>query len=284
MKKLKLKGEDWMMTEADVNRFVERVMPVLKKHGIGARVVIDVAIEGTWEMFVYVPNDLFSWATIRKRMKCVCEELGLDAKAILSGCDKDMHIKYGDKERYHRFCMTNMYAPKDVEEKYREYDERERAKVIPPPPQPERYSEPWRHGHHEEADGTVYDEGVILPKQDLNAPDMAVISLPLEFLDDHRETNGFAELRDYTPYYAKKFLTRPIKSVKILYGHQVRGSAKNKWAIWKLDKLEVELGWGEIYTSPYRDDGTLKNRADFGTDLPIADRDGWSEVFGVNLV
>lgn len=29
MKKLELKGEDWMMTEADVKRFVERVMPVL---------------------------------------------------------------------------------------------------------------------------------------------------------------------------------------------------------------------------------------------------------------
>ena len=269
MKKLELKGEDWMMTEADVKRFVERVRPVLEKHGIGARVVIDIAIEGTWEMFVYVPNDLFSWATIRKRMKCVCEELGLDAKATLSDCDKDMHIKFGDKERYHRFCMTNMYAPKDVEEKYREYDERERAKVKAQPPPPERYSEPWRRGHSTDKDGTIYDEGVILPKQDPMASDTAIIALPPEFLVYHQDEKGFGEIRDYTPYYAKKFLTRPIKRVKILYGHQAKNNRKGKWVLWELDKIEVELGGGEIYTSPYREDGTLKTRADYGSDLPI---------------
>lgn len=269
MRKVKLKGEDWMMTDADTKRFCDCVIPVLEKYGIGERVVIDIAIEETWEMFVCIPTDLFSWPTIRKRMKLVCEELGFEPKPILSDCDRDMHINFGDQELYHRFCITNMFAPKDHLERYEDYFERMQAGKPEPPPPPEPFSEPWRHGHHEDTDGTVYDEGVILPKQDLNAPDTAVVSLPLEFLDDHREANGFGELRDYTPYYAKKFLTRPIRRVKILYGHQVRGSVKNKWAIWKLDKLEVELGRGEIYTSPYRDDGTLKKRVDYGTDLPI---------------
>ena len=268
MKKLELKGEDWMMTEADVKRFVERVMPVLEKHGLSEGAIIDVAIEGTWEMDVYIPMSIFSWPTIRKRMKAVCEELGYGMD-VLKSCDHYMTYNSDRSVKYHCFCMTNMYAPKDVEERYREYDERERAKVTAPPPPPERFSEPWRSGHSTDKDGTIYDEGVILPKQDPRASDTAIISLPAEFLVYHQDEKGFGEIRDYTPYYAKKFLTRPIRKVKILYGHQAKRSPKNKWVLWALDKIEVELDGGEIYTSPYREDGTLKTRADYGSDLPI---------------
>ena len=116
-------------------------------------------------------------------------------------------------------------------------------------------------------DGTIYDEGVILPKQDPNASDTAIISLPAEFLVYHQDEGGFGEIRDYTPYYAKKFLTRPIKKVKILYGHQGPDESRNRWVLWELDKIEVEIGG--MYTSPYRADGTLKTRADYGTDQPI---------------
>ena len=97
----------------------------------------------------------------------------------------------------------------------------------------------------------------------------SIIALPPEFLVYHQDEKGFGEIRDYTPYYAKKFLTRPIKRVKILYGHQAKNNRKGKWVLWELDKIEVELGGGEIYTSPYREDGTLKTRADYGSDLPI---------------
>ena len=97
---------------------------------------------------------------------------------------------------------------------------------------------------------------------------MAIIALTREFLGYHLDEDGFSEGRDYTPYYAKKFLTRPIKRVKINYGHQGADASKNLWVIWELDKLEVELSNGE-YTSPYREDGTLKTSADYGMGVHI---------------
>ena len=72
----------------------------------------------------------------------------------------------------------------------------------------------------------------------------SIIALPPEFLVYHQDEKGFGEIRDYTPYYAKKFLTRPIKRVKILYGHQAKNNRKGKWGLWEPDKIEVELGGG----------------------------------------
>ena len=269
MTKLKLKGEDWMMTENDVDRFIKRIMSSLERNGLAAGTQIDVALEGSWEMFVYVPMATASWTTVRKRMKKVCEELNLD-QHLLSTCDHNMIIHCGDTIRYHRFCITNMYAPEDVLDRYGEYLERIAKGVPPPPPEPEPFSEPWRHGHHEDPDGTVYDEGVILPKYDPDGSDTAIICLSPEFLVDHQEDDGFGEIRDYNPYYAKKFLSHPIKKVKILYGHQGADKSKNLWVVWKLDSIDVEFGTGNApETSPYRENGTLKTRADYGTDAPI---------------
>lgn len=170
---------------------------------------------------------------------------------------------------YFRFTLPNVLVTADVARNYVSYCDRLRKarkyRFVPKPLW--QFQEPWRRVDFVDEDGAVYEHGVVLPKQDPNASDTAIISLSPEFLVYHQDEKGFYETRDYTPYYAKKFLTRPITKVKINYGHQTKNDPNGKWVLWELDKIEVEID-GK-YTSPYRDDGTPKTRADYGTDQPI---------------
>lgn len=271
--------EGWMMTEADVDRLWERLLPAFKKRNIVDGVRLEVGQRESWETYLYIPEDLCAWRTLKYRLQRICAETGLDAQRLIDTRDW-VHEDEGDEDEgdearhYSRFTVPNMLMTADAARNYVSYCDRMRKArkgwLVPRPLC--RFAEPWRRVNFQDDDGAVYEDGVILPKQDPDATDMAVISLSPEFLVYHQDEGGFGESRDYTPYYAKKFLTRPIKRVKINYGHQGADESKNLWVIYELDKLTVRIGDKE--TSPYRPDGTLKTQADYGTDAPI-------ESFGI---
>lgn len=267
----KLEIEDWMMTDADVRRLRKHMLPVLEKHNLVEGVRFKLAQRETWEVYLYVPEDLCTWRTMKNRLQRVCKDTGIDPEKVVNS------RAWGQPDRvlagrvYERFVLSNILATGDTARNYISFcDRMMKARKWRSLPQPiVRDEELWRRIDFTDDDGAVYERGVVLPKQNLSASDMAIISLPREFLGYHLDEDGFSEGRDYTPYYAKKLLTRPIKRVKINYGHQGDDASKNLWAIWELDKLEVQLDGSGGCTSPYREDGTLKTSADYGTDLPI---------------
>lgn len=282
MKKLDVKGEDWMMTEADAARLRNHLLPALEKHKLADGVRVETAQRETWEAYLYIPDDLCTWRTMRNRLQRVCAEIGLDAQKVIDSRPWNPQPGTHGRRTYSRFTLPNVLVSADAARNYVSYCDRMRkarkSRLVPETLW--QFQEPWRRVDFVDDDGAVYEHGVVLPKQDPNASDTAIIALPPEFLVYHQDEKGFCETRDYTPYYAKKFLTRPIKKVKILYGHQAENNPKNKWVLWELDKIEVKIG-GK-YTSPYREDGTLKTRADFGSDLPITgfDLSGHKQLAG----
>jgi len=266
---VQFKDEDWMMTEADVSRLRNRLYPSLEARNIADDVRFEIAQKETWEAFMYIPQDLCSWRTMKSRLEHVCAECGLDPMKVVD-TRYSMPLGEADDERLcYRFTLPNILMTTDVARNYVSYCDRMRKArkggLVSPPLW--NFSEPWRRIDFQDDDGAVYEDGVILPKQDPNATDLATIALSPEFLVYHQDEGGFGENRDYTPYYAKKLLTRPIKRVKINYGHQGNDESKNLWVIYELEDLLVRIAGKE--TSPYRADGTLKTRADYGTDAPI---------------
>ena len=261
--------EDWMMTETDVNRLWERLRPAFEKRGLVNGVRLEIAQRESWEAYLYVPSDLCVWRTLKYRLQRICAETGLNPQKLLDSRNETPACEDGDRQHCVRFTIRNPLMTADVARNYVGYCDRmrkaRRGRLVPDPLG--FCEEPWRRINFRDDDGAVYEDGVILPKQDPNASDMAIIALHPEHLDYHQDEGGFGEGRHYTPYYAKKFLTRPIRRVKINYGHQGPDESKNLWVIYELDKLTVRIGGEGI--SPYRRDGTLKTRADYGTDEPI---------------
>ena len=260
--------EDWMMTEADVKRLRNHLMPTLEKHKLAEGVRFELAMREAWGVYLYVPADLCTWPTVKNRLRRVCAEIGLDAEKVINSRPWDSLNRLWRGRAYHRFTLPNVLVTAEAAKNYIKYCDRlgQSGQYDLIPECVDGVEEPWRRINFVDDDGTVYDHGVILPKQDPNASDTAIIRLSPEFLVDHQDY-GVGEGRDYTPYYAKKFLTRPIKKVKILYGHQGADESKNLWVLWELKSLEVEIGGN--CTSPYRADGTPKTRADYGSDQPI---------------
>lgn len=269
MSKLESNVEDWMMTGADVRRLRNHLLPVLEKHKLADGVRFGLALRETWGAYLYVPADLCTWPTVKNRLRRVCAEIGLDSEKVINSRPWNPQDETRGGCTHFRFTLPNVLVTAEAAKNYINYCDclRKARRYDLIPKCVDGVEEPWRRIDFVDDEGTVYEHGVILPKQDPNASDTAIIRLSREFLVYHQDEGGFGEIRDYTPYYAKKFLTRPIKKVKILYGHQAKNNPKNKWVLWELDKLEVEVG--EKYMSPYRADGTLKTRADYGTDQPI---------------
>ena len=261
--------EDWMMTEADVRRLRNHLMPVLEKHKLADGVRFGLALRETWGAYLYVSADLCTWPTVKNRLRRLCAEIGLDAEKVINSRPWNPQDETRGGRTYFRFTLPNVLVTAEAAKNYINYCDclRKARRYDLIPKCVDGVEEPWRRIDFVDDEGAVYEDGVILPKQDQNASDTAIISLSRDFLVYHQDEGGFGETRDYTPYYAKKFLTRPIKKVKILYGHQGEDESKNLWVTYELDELTVTVDGKE--TSPYRPDGTLKARADYGTDASI---------------
>jgi len=247
------------------------MMPILEKHNLAVGVRFKLAQRETWEVYLYIPEDVCTWRTMKNRLLRVCGEVGLDPEKVVNSRAWGQADRIIGGRTYERFALPNILADADVARNYIGYCNRMmKARKWRSFPEPVCMDEePWRRIDFTDDDGTVYERGVVLPKRNPESSDIAIISLPREFIDYHLDEDGFVESRDYTPYYAKKLLTHPIKRIKINYGHQGDDESKNIWAIWELESLKVELDGREECTSPYRDDGTLKTSADYGTDMPI---------------